>query len=73
MPFDREHADRLLETYLGPNRDEWTDMFFDLPPEGYPLIRFGPETGGCARTVVSGAARCEGGSEMSFLVDMRDH
>lgn len=44
VPFDRDRADRLLEKYLGPDQAEWPEMFSDLPPEAYPLIRFDPET-----------------------------
>lgn len=43
-PFDPERAERLLAEYLGDDREEWDDMFRDLPPADYRMLRFDPET-----------------------------
>lgn len=71
VPFDRERADRLLETDLGPDQAEWPDRFFDLPAEDYPLVGFESETV-VARDrsyrAPPGVRECE----TRFLVDTRD-
>ncbi len=43
-PYDRERGKRLFEKYLGPDADEWPDMFCGLEPASYRLIEFKPET-----------------------------
>lgn len=43
-PMDEGRANRLLERYLGPERDGWDDRFVDIDPERWGLIRFEPET-----------------------------
>lgn len=43
-PWDLARAERLLEKYLGPRKDEWPEMFLGLDPEEYRLIEFEPET-----------------------------
>jgi len=42
-PFDPELADRLLATYLGPDREGWDERFRGLDREGYAMLRFDPE------------------------------
>ena len=44
VPFDEERANRLLERYLGPDRDAWDERFVDIDPDRWGLIRFEPET-----------------------------
>ena len=44
VPFDGERANRLLERYLGSDRDAWDDRFVDIEPDRWGLIRFEPET-----------------------------
>ncbi|MBX0322526.1 pyridoxamine 5'-phosphate oxidase family protein [Halomicroarcula sp. F13] len=43
-PFDDGVAGRLLEAYLGPDRDAWDERFRDLDDDGYGLVRFDPAT-----------------------------
>lgn len=44
VPLDRGRVRRLLERYLGPDREEWDPMFHDLDPDRWGLIRFEPDT-----------------------------
>ena len=44
VPFDEGRANRLLERYLGSDRDAWDDRFVDIDPDRWGLIRFEPET-----------------------------
>lgn len=37
-------VERKLTRYLGPDSDDWDDMFHDLDPERWCLIKFTPET-----------------------------
>ena len=43
-PFDADRADRLLERYLGPDRDDWDPRFRSLDPDRWRFIQFDPET-----------------------------
>lgn len=46
-PLDPARAERLLGTYLGPEREEWDEPFFGDPYEWddrMVMIRFDPET-----------------------------
>ena len=43
-PLDPAKVDRLLERYLGPNRDQWDNGFLDLDPSKWALIRFDPKS-----------------------------
>ena len=43
-PYDEDRAERLLRPYLGDETGEWPDMFRDLDPEDYRLLRFDPWT-----------------------------
>lgn len=43
-PFDTDRAHRLLERYLGDDRNEWDEMFVGLDGDEYRLIRVEPET-----------------------------
>ena len=44
VPFDESRANRLLQRYLGPDRESWSERFVDIDPEQWGLIRFEPET-----------------------------
>ncbi len=44
VPLDRDRVHRLLEGYLGPDREAWDPMFHDLDADRWGLIRFEPET-----------------------------
>ena len=43
-PYDPARADRLLSSYLGPDRSEWDERFRGLDDQSYSLVRFDPET-----------------------------
>jgi hypothetical protein len=42
--WDPARARRLLEGYLGPDREEWDPMFAPEDGDGKRLLRFDPET-----------------------------
>ncbi|MFC7136173.1 pyridoxamine 5'-phosphate oxidase family protein [Halobaculum litoreum] len=44
VDHDADRAARLLERYLGPDRDAWDARFAELDPERWGLLRFTPET-----------------------------
>lgn len=43
-PMDEGRANRLLERYLGPDREKWDARFTSLDSGRWGLIRFDPET-----------------------------
>ena len=42
--YDEQRANRLFQKYLGEEKCEWPEMFVDIDPDGYRLIKFTPET-----------------------------
>lgn len=44
VDFDRTRAERLLERYLGPRKDDWDRRFTALDPERWELVRIDPRT-----------------------------
>ncbi|WP_265111146.1 pyridoxamine 5'-phosphate oxidase family protein [Halosolutus halophilus] len=43
-PFDVDRAERLLERYLGLDRDAWDPRFRGLDPDRWAFVRFDPDT-----------------------------
>ncbi len=43
-PFDEGRAHRLLERYLGPEREQWDPRFTALDPDRWRFVRFEPDT-----------------------------